>query len=100
MPIWMDDRHSHLGEHNLAAEVGKGAQANEGMGEGGHHMSLHHCRWEGWDRSKGPASNRPLWEAVCHLDSNGGSLGIEIGHGCGRREVNSTGAGVGNASVG
>ncbi len=100
MPIWMDDRHSCLGEHNLAAEVGKGVQADEGMGEGGHHMSLHRCRWEGWDRSKGCASDRPLREAVCHLDFDGGSHGIEIGHGCGGREVNSTGARVGDASVG
>jgi hypothetical protein len=80
MPIWMDDRHSRLGEHNLAAKVGKGAQANEGMGEGGDHMSLHCCRWEGWDRSKGCTSNRPLREAVCCSDSNGGSLENEIGH--------------------
>jgi hypothetical protein len=47
MPLWMDDRHSRLGEHNLAAKVSKGAKANEGVGEKGHNMSLHRCRWEG-----------------------------------------------------
>ncbi len=35
MPLWMDDRHSRLGEHNLAAKVGKGAQADEGVEPGG-----------------------------------------------------------------
>ncbi len=45
--IWMDDQDSMLGENNLAAEIGKGAQADEGMGEGGHNMPLHSRWWEG-----------------------------------------------------
>ncbi len=48
VPIGMDDRHSRLGEDYLAAEVGKWPQAYEGMGEGGHHMALHRCRWKQW----------------------------------------------------
>ncbi len=48
--IRMDNRDSMLGENNLAAEIGKGAQADEGMGEGGHNMPLHNCWWEGWGR--------------------------------------------------
>jgi hypothetical protein len=48
--IWMDDQDNMLGEDNLAAEIGKGAQADEGMGEGGHDMPLHSRWWEGWDR--------------------------------------------------
>ena len=35
MPIWMDDRHSRLGEHNLAAEVGKGAKPMRVWGKEG-----------------------------------------------------------------
>jgi hypothetical protein len=46
----MDDQDSMLGENNLAAEIGKGVQANEGMGKGGHNMPLHSRWWEGWGR--------------------------------------------------
>ncbi len=48
--IQMGDQDSMLGEDNLAAEIGKGAQADEGMGEGGHNMPLHSCWWEGRGR--------------------------------------------------
>jgi hypothetical protein len=63
-------------------------------------MALHCCRWKRWDRSKGHASNRPLREAVCHLDSKGGSFWVEICNGSAGCKVKFTGAGVGNASVG
>jgi hypothetical protein len=41
--IRVDDRHSGLGENDLAAEVGERPQTDEGVGEGGHHVPLH-CR--------------------------------------------------------
>jgi hypothetical protein len=99
MPLWMDDRHSPLGEHNLAAKVGKGAQANEGVGERGHHMSLHCCRWEGRGRGQGCTGNRLFWTAVCHSDSYGGSIWVEVSNGRVGRKVEATGAGVRNASM-
>ncbi len=76
MPVWMNDGHRHLGEQNLAAKVGKGAQANEGMGEGRHHMALHPCRGKRWGRGKSRAGNRLLREAVGYLDLYGGSLQV------------------------
>jgi hypothetical protein len=57
MSIWMNDGHHCLGEQNLAAKVGEGAQANEGVGEGRHHMALHRCRGMRWCRRKGCAGN-------------------------------------------
>jgi hypothetical protein len=48
--IRMDDQDSMLGENSLAAKIGEGAQADEGMGEGGHNMPLHSRWWEGWGR--------------------------------------------------
>ncbi len=48
--IRMDDQDSMLGENHLAAKIGKGAQADKGMGEGGHNMPLHSRWWEGWGR--------------------------------------------------
>jgi hypothetical protein len=98
--IRMDDRDSMLGENNLAAEISKGAQADEGMGEGGHNMVLHSCWWEGWGRGYRSASNRPHWEAVRHVDTNGGSRWVEVGQWGIRCKVDATGTGVGNACVG
>ncbi len=48
--IRMDDQDSMLGENNLAAKIGKRAQADEGMGGGGRNMPLHSRWWEGWGR--------------------------------------------------
>ncbi len=78
VPIGMDDRHSRLGENNLAAYVGKWPQADEGMGEGGHHMALHRCRRKRWGRCEGCAGNRPLREAVCDTDADGRCRVIKI----------------------
>ena len=46
VPIGMDDGYLRLGEDDPAAKIGKWPQAYEGVGEGGHHMSLHRCRWK------------------------------------------------------
>ena len=100
VPIGMDDRHSRLGEDDLAAKVGKCSQAYEGMGEGGHHMTLHRCRRKRWGGCEGCAGNRPLREAVRNADAIGGSLMVKVGHGRTGREVKSTGARVGDASAG
>ncbi len=101
MPVWMNDEHRCLCEHNLAAkEVGEGAQANEGMGEGKHHMALHCCRGKRWGRGKNRAGNRLLREAVGYPDPYGGSSRVEIGNGRTKRKIESTGARVGDASVG
>ncbi len=35
MPIWMDDRHSHLGEHNLAARLARGPKPMRVWGKEG-----------------------------------------------------------------
>jgi hypothetical protein len=48
IPIRMNDKHCCLGEKDRAVKVGKWAQADEGMGEGGHHVALHCCRGKGW----------------------------------------------------
>ncbi len=72
----MNDGHRCLGEKNLEAEIGKGAQANEGMGEGEHHMALHRCRGKKWGRGKSRAGNRLLKEAVSYLDPYGRSLQV------------------------
>ncbi len=37
--VRMDDLHICLGKNNGVAEVGKWAQADEGMGEGRHHVA-------------------------------------------------------------
>ena len=100
MAVGINDVHSCLGENNRVAKVSKEAKADEGMGEGGHHMALHSCRRKKWDQRKGCTSNRPLWEAVGHADANGGSLWVEICNGSARRKVESTGTRVSNASVG
>jgi hypothetical protein len=100
MPFWMNDGHRCLGEHNLAAKVGKGAQADEGLGEGRHHMVLHHCRGKRWCRGKSCAGNRSLREAVGYPDPYSRSSRVEIGNGPTRHKIESTGARVGNASVG
>jgi hypothetical protein len=100
MTAWMNDRHCCLGEQNLAAKVSERAQANEGMGEGRHHMALHHCRGKRWGRGKSPVGNRLLREAVGYPDPYGGSSRVEIGNGRTRRKIESTGTRVGNASVG
>jgi hypothetical protein len=63
-------------------------------------MALYCCRRKRWDRSKGHTSNKPLREAICHSDSNGGSLWVEICNGSIGCKVKSTGARVRNASVG
>ncbi len=78
MPIWMNDRHHCLCEHNLAAEVGKEAQVDEGMGEGRHHMALHCCREKRWGRGKKGAGKRLLREAIGYPDPYSGSLRVEI----------------------
>jgi hypothetical protein len=59
--IRMDDRHRCLGENYLAAEVGKRAQADEGMGEGWYHMALHCCRWKRWGKGQGCIGDRSFW---------------------------------------
>jgi hypothetical protein len=100
MPIWMNDRHHHLGKQNLAAKVGKGAQANEGMGEGRHHMALHCCRGKRWGRGKSCAGNRLLREAVGYPNLYSRSSRVQIGNWDARHKIESTGARVGNASVG
>ncbi len=76
MPVLMNDGHRCLGEKNLAAEVGEGAQADEGMGEGRHHMTLHHCRGKRWGRGKSRAGNRLLREAIGYPDPYSGSLRV------------------------
>ena len=68
--IRMDDQDSMLGENNLAAEIDKKAQADEGMGEGGHNMPLHSRWWEGWGCAGGVAVSGQA----------GGGKGSAVGH--------------------
>ena len=100
VPIRMDDRHSRLGENDLATKVGEWPQADEGMGEGGHHMTLHHCRRKRWGRGEGCAGNRSHGEAIRDKDANSRCLVVQISYGCTGRKVKAAGARVGNASVG
>ncbi len=100
MPIGIDDGYLRLGVGDPAAQIGKWPQAYEGMGEGGHHMTLHRCRRTRWDRCEGCACNRPRGEAIRDTDTNGRCLVVKISYGRTGRKVETTGARVGNASVG
>ncbi len=99
-PVGMNYEHFHLGEDDCAVEVGKWPQANESMGEGGHHVALHGRRGKRWGSGKGRVGNQTHWEAVCHLDNHSRSLRVQVSNGCiGHRINNTAGAGVSNASV-
>jgi hypothetical protein len=63
-------------------------------------MTLHCCRRKRWGRCEGCAGNRPRGEAVRDRDTNGRCLVVKISYGRTRREVKTTGARVGDASVG
>jgi hypothetical protein len=53
-----------------------------------------------WGRGESHTGDGFLGEAVRNLDPDSGSMRVEIGYGCAGRKVESTGARVGNASVG
>jgi hypothetical protein len=100
MPLGMNDGHFRLGEDDCVVEVGKRAQADKSMGEGGRHLALHGFRGKRWDRGKGCAGNQSHREAVCHLDTHGRSSRVQVSNGCIGCKVNTAGAGVSNTSVG
>ena len=99
MAVRMDDLNIRLGEDDGVAEVGKWAQADEGMGKGRHDVAQHRFSGERWGRGKSHAGNGFLGYAVRNLDPDSGSIRFEIGYGCAGRKVDSTGASVSNASV-
>jgi hypothetical protein len=70
------------------------------MGERKHHMALHRCRGKRWGRGKSCAGNRLLREAISHPDPYGRSWQVDIGNKRTRHKIESTGAKVGDASVG
>ena len=63
-------------------------------------MTLHRCRRKRWGRCEGCAGNRPDREAIRDTDTNGRCLVVKISYGRTGREVETTGARVGDASVG
>jgi hypothetical protein len=100
MPLGMNDGHFCLGEDDLAVEVGKGAQANRCMGEGGHHVALHGCRGKKWGRGKGCTGNQSHQEAVCHLDTHSKNSRVQVSNGHIGCKINTAGSRVSNTSVG
>ena len=65
----------------------------------GGRRALHGPAWMQGEEM-GPKQVSHYREAVCHSDTNGRSLRVEIGYGGAGRKVEATGAKVGNASVG
>jgi hypothetical protein len=99
MAVQMDDLNIRLGEDDGVAEVGKWAQADEGMGKGRHDVAQHRFFGKRWGRGKSRAGDGSLGDAVRDLDPNSWSPMVKVVDGCVGRKVEATGARVGNASV-
>ncbi len=100
MPLGMNDRHFRLGEDDHAVKVGKRAQASKSMGGGGHHMALHGYRGKIWGRGKGHAGNQSHQESICHLETRGRSLWVQVSNVRIGRKINTADTRVGNTSAG
>ncbi len=94
--VGMEDCDQCLVEDNLAALVGKRAQTNEGMETRWHDMARHCCWGNCGNGSYSGTCSGVFGAPVCYRDANSWGTWVVVGNGGTAREVEATGAGVGN----